>query len=109
MAKKFLLEDLPDPGLQLRLLAHSMVVGVVDASDGRGQKYVVTQLGACAAPGWGLEEATETSCSNRRKLRPDKENGQLHTLGSTQRASILEVLDSTRALRAIVGLQLCFD
>lgn len=45
---------------------------------GGGQKYVVTQLGACAAPGWGLEEATETSCPNRRKLRPEKENGQLH-------------------------------
>lgn len=84
MAKKFLLEDLPDPGLQLRLLAHSMVFGVVDANDGRGQKYVVTQLAACAAPGWGLQEATETSCSNRRKLRPDKENGQLHILGSAQ-------------------------
>lgn len=31
-----------------------------------------------------MEEATETSCSNRRKLRPEKENGQLHILGSVQ-------------------------
>ena len=76
---------------------------------GGGQKYVMTQLGACAAPGWGLEEATETSCPNRRKLRPEKENGQLHILGSTSQASDLEASVSTRALRAMVGLQLCFD
>ena len=42
-------------------------------------------------------------------LRPEKENGQLHILGSTSQASDLEASVSTRALRAMVGLQLCFD
>ena len=53
-AKRSPQEDLPDPGLQLRVLAHSVVVGVVDANDGRGTEVCGDTVGSLCCPGVGV-------------------------------------------------------